>query len=260
MRTHAGWVARIGRFSTAVGADMAGVFGLFARALAALRRLEWPEAFGQAYNLANRSIFFVVVIMGFTGAILVVQACTQAQRIIGDLTVIGPGFLQLMVREFGPTIAAFMIAARYGAGVAAEIGAMQITEQVDALRMAGADPPGHLVLPRIVGGVIGMLPIVVLGTAVAYVTGFVAAHYGFGVGRDTYFKTHLVEYGDVLLGVSKSFAYGIAVPLVSSYAGLNAYGGAPGVGRATTWSVIGSCLTVLFLDLAIGAAGYVVFW
>ena len=254
------FVAKVGRAAIDGGGNARELGSLLLKVTQALGRLERPEMFRQAFALANSSIFFIVVIMGFTGAILVVQACMQGQRVIGDLGIIGPGFLQLMVREFGPTIVAFMIAARYGAGVAAELGAMTITEQVDALRMAGADPVGYLVAPRVTGGLMGMLPIVVLGTGVAFLTGYVAAHYGFGVGRDTYFRMNLVEYGDVVIAVAKSLAYGIAIPLVSCRAGLSAFGGAPGVGKATTRAVIGSCITVLLLDVVIGGIGYLVFW
>ncbi len=255
-----GWLAGVGRAALAVLGDALAILDLGRRAVLALPRLEPRLALEQAFALGNRSLFFVVVIMAFTGAILVVQACTQAERVIGDLSIIGPGFLQLMVREFGPTIVAFMIAARYGAGVAAELGAMQITEQVDALRLAGADPPGHLVLPRVVGGLVGMLPVVVLGTAVAFLSGYLAARAGFAVGRDTYFRTYLVVGGDVAIGVTKAVCFGAAVPLVSAFMGLSARGGAPGVGRATTRAVIASCLTVLALDVLIGALGYWVFW
>jgi phospholipid/cholesterol/gamma-HCH transport system permease protein len=251
-------IAALGRYAIEVVRDVHGIMRLLRQTGRVLDRLERGETFRQAHALANQSIFFVVVIMGFCGAILVVQACTQAQRIIGDLTVIGPGFLQLVVREFGPTIVAFMIAARYGAGAAAELGAMQITEQIDALRMAGADPESYLVAPRIAGGVIGMLPMVILGTAVAFVGGYAGAHYGFGIGWESYFRLSMVVHGDVLIAISKSLAFGVAVPLVSCYAGLAARGGAPGVGRATTWAVIWSCLAVLLLDLLIGGVGYLV--
>ncbi|MBI3178381.1 MAG: ABC transporter permease, partial [Deltaproteobacteria bacterium] len=245
-------LAWLGRGGHALGAEVAGILALLRRSTTALRRMEGREALRQAYELGNRSLFFVLVIMSFTGAIMVVQACVQAQRIIGDLTVIGPGFLQLCVREFGPTIVALMIAARYGAGIAAELGAMQITEQVDALRLCGADAPSFLVAPRVVGGLIGMLPVAILGSATAFISGGVAARYAFGVGWENYLRLTLVEYGDVVVGVAKAVSYGIAVPLVSSYAGLNARGGAPGVGRATTYAVIGSSVGVLFLDLVVG--------
>lgn len=210
----------------------------------------------QAYELGNRSALFVTVIMAFVGAIMMIQAATQAQRIIGDLSTIGPGFLQLLVREFGPTIVALMVAARYGAGVAAELGTMSITEQLDALRLSGADPVPYLVVPRVGGGLVAMLPVVVLGVGVAFCAGAVVGRSMFGIGWDTYFNLRLVTGVDVTVGVAKSLAFGAAVPLIACHAGLCARGGAPGVGRATTAAVIGASIGVLFLDLVIGGLGY----
>ncbi|MDP7040116.1 MAG: ABC transporter permease [Myxococcota bacterium] len=221
------------------------------------RTVEWHAAIQQTHEVTNRSALLVFVVMAFTGAILIVQGGTQAQRIVGDLSPIGPAFLQLLIREFGPVITAFMIAARYGAGIAAELGSMKVTEQVDALRLAGAPPMSYLVLPRIYGGLLGMLPIIVFGSVVAYYAGAVTAFYGFGVGWDTYFSTSFVKLADVSVGVAKSLAFGIAVPLMSCDAGLNARGGAAGVGQATTRAVISSSVLVLFLDLVVGTLGYV---
>jgi phospholipid/cholesterol/gamma-HCH transport system permease protein len=246
----------IGRFTLGVARDVRGIVALLEGSMASLRELEGRGVALQAYQLANRSAFFVFVVMSFTGAIMVIQGCTQAKRILGDMSAIGPAFLQLATREFGPTIAALMVAARYGAGVGAQLGAMTITEQVDALRMTGATPEGYLVAPRIVGGLIGTLPIAILGTATAYIVGGLAARYGFGVGWDTYFKLNLVQVSDALIGSAKALAYGVAIPLVACFAGLRARGGAPGVGRATTYSVIVGSTAVLFLDLCIGTVGY----
>jgi len=151
-----------------------------------------------------------------------------------------------------------MVSARYGAGIAAELGAMRVSEQVDALALTGADPGRYLVAPRVVGGVIGALPVAVLGTAVAFVAGAVVARQGFRVGWDTYFGTQLVGLSDVVVGVAKALAYGVAVPLVASERGLSARGGAPGVGRVTTAAVIGASTAVLVLDLVISTLGYVI--
>jgi phospholipid/cholesterol/gamma-HCH transport system permease protein len=249
-------IVRLGAWSIDRGRDLTAIIGLLLSAATSLRGVERREVFRQAFELANRSIFFVVLVMSFVGAILVVQACTQAQKVIFDLTMVGPTFLQLLCREFGPTIVALMIAARYGAGVAAELGAMQVTEQVDAIKMAGADPVPYLVLPRVLGGLIGMVAIVTLGTGVAFVAGGYAARWGFGVGWDTYFRLGTIGRGDPLVGVIKALSYGVAVPLVSAWAGLSATGGAAGVGRATTRAVIGSSIAILLLDLVIGAVGY----
>ena len=109
-----------------------------------------------------------------------------------------------------------------------------------------------------VGGLIGCVPAVVLGSGIAYVAGGVAVHETFGVGWDTYFSLQTVVLADVLTGLAKTVTYGVAVPLVACYAGLEARGGAPGVGRATTFAVIGGSIAVLFLDLVVGAAGYLI--
>lgn len=243
----------ITRLFTSIGEGM-----LLALAVARARPVERRAVFRQAHELANRSIFFITVTMAFTGVILVVQAASQARSIIGDLSLIGSAFLQLLVTEFGPTITALMIAARYGAGVAAELGAMTITDQVDALRMTGAEPVAYLVAPRVWGGVIGMLPITVLGSVVAYLAGGLAMHYGYAVPWDAYFDTRLTGVADAVVGAVKTLAFGAAVPLVAARAGLQASGGAPGVGLATTRAVIGASVTLLALDLIIGLCGYAV--
>jgi phospholipid/cholesterol/gamma-HCH transport system permease protein len=227
------------------------------RVLRAGRHIAWPEAWRQAYQMANQSLPFVSVTLGFLGAVLVTQAAGQAQRIVGDLSAIGPTFLQLLVSEFGPVLVGFMVAARYGAGVAAEVAAMQITEQVDALHMAGVDLTTYLVAPRVWGGLMGSLPITAFGTAVAFGSGAFVGSTAFGMGLDAYFDTRLTLPADVAVGVLKAMAFGITVPLVATCAGLRAQGGAPGVGRATTEAVIGASVALLALDLLIGLGGYV---
>ena len=252
-------LALVGSLTLDVLSDTRQILGLLGQTVQSLPAVEWRRVVEQVHCIGNRSIFFVGTIMSFTGAIMVVQASTQLERIIGDLTVVGPSFLQLIVREFGPVIAALMIAARYGAAVAAEIGAMKITEQLDALRMAGANPISFLVAPRVLGGVFGTVPVVVFASAIAYCVGGVSANTVFGIGWDTYFRTFLVDTGDVIVGFVKAVSFGVAVPLVACYAGLNARGGAPGVGRATTYAVIGSSVAVLCLDFIVGVLGYLIF-
>jgi phospholipid/cholesterol/gamma-HCH transport system permease protein len=254
-----GPIAGLGRLAIAVGRDTVAIIRLLTVSLESPRQIDRHEVFLQAHQMANRSVAFVGVIMAFTGFIMVHHAAAQSLRVVGDLSIVGPAYINLLCREFGPIIVAMMIAARYGAGVAAEVGAMQITEQIDALRMAGADVETHIVGPRVLGGLIGMLPIVVLGGAVAWFTGALAARHDFAIGPDMYFSYHLVEWHDVLTGVVKALAFGVAIPLVSAYAGLSAKGGAPGVGRATTWAVIGSSVAVVLLDFGIGTLGYVLF-
>ncbi len=254
-----GAVGRLGARTMELWADCRAIGRLLVQTLRLARRIEARHVVEQVYLVGNRSLFFVGTIMAFTGAIMVVQACTQLGRIVGDLTVVGPSFLQLIIREFGPTVAALMIAARYGAAVAAELGAMKTTEQIDALRMAGAHPVPYLVGPRVLGGLIAGVPIAAFASMTAFVSGGICANYIFGVGWDTYFRVFLVDPGDVVVGGVKAACFGVAVPLVACFAGMRARGGAPGVGRATTYAVIGASVAVLWLDLVVGVLGYLIF-
>ncbi len=248
-----GPVARLGRGTLGLGREIVALAVLARDTAASAGRMERALAVRQLYELGNRSALFVVIVLGFTGAILVIQASLQAQRIIGDLGLIGPTFLQLLVREFGASITGLMVAARYGAGIAAEIGAMVVTEQVDALRMAGEEPPAYLVAPRVVAGIVGTLALAVVGSAAAYLAGGFAGYHGFGISPESYYRLTLVRGVDVVIGVVKALLFGAAVPLVASHEGLAAHGGAAGVGRATTRAVIGGSLAVLVLDLAVGS-------
>src|SRR5262249_58841068 len=111
-------------------------------------RFDRDEAVRQAFAAGNRSLVFILVTMSFIGMIMVLETCFQAQRLVGDYSLVGPGYLQLLVREFAPTIGAMMLATRVGAGIAAEVGSMSVTEQIDALKSFGADPIAELVAPR----------------------------------------------------------------------------------------------------------------
>lgn len=250
--------ATVGRIALAWWRESMAIAVLFTRAVRDGRQIDVKDALGHAYSVGNRSLFFVTMIMACTGAIMTLQVAAQSQRILGDLSLVGPAFLQLLIGEFGPTIVAMMIAARSGAGMAAELGSMRITEQVDAIRMAGVEPWGYLVAPRIVGCVIGMLPIAVLGTCVAYGMGGLALRHRYGLGWETYLDTSLVHLSDVVIGCIKAVAYGVVIPTVACHMGLTAQGGAPGVGRATTRAVIGASAGVLLCDLVIGTMGYLV--
>ena len=102
----------------------------------------------QMYAMGVQSLLFITVTIGFLGMILVYQVATQVEKILPDFSMIGAAFIQIMIKEFAPTIAGMMIATRVGSGIAAEIGSMVVTEQVDALRMCNADPVNYLIVPR----------------------------------------------------------------------------------------------------------------
>ena len=133
------------------------------------------------YQIGNRSLLFVCVTLGFIGMVLVFQTCLQVNRVTGDLSQVGAEFLKLLVRDFGPSLTALMLATRVGAGIAAEIGSMVVTEQIDALRMSGVDPIDYLIVPRFLASLVMTGVLTMLGVAVALGTGALTAYFSFDV-------------------------------------------------------------------------------
>ena len=212
----------------------------------------------EAYEVCWSSAFFVSVTMGFVGAILVMQAASQAQNVLGDTSPIGAAFLQLLVSEFGPLVSAILVAGRYGAGVAASIAGMVVTEQVDALRLCGASPVLDLVAPRLWGGLLGIVPVVTLGTCASWGAGALVATQVYHIHLDVFASTQQTALADVILGLSKALLFGAAIPVVTAQAGLGAAGGAEAVGEATTRAVIWALVTLLGLDLCMSLLAYAV--
>jgi phospholipid/cholesterol/gamma-HCH transport system permease protein len=214
------------------------------------------EALKQAYEIGNRSVVFVMVTMSFIGMIMVLQACFQAQRLIGDYSLVGPSYIQLLVREFAPTIGAMMIATRVGAGIAAELGSMAVTEQLDALRMGGRDVIEELVVPRAAACALMVPALLVLGGFAAELSGLLTARAAFAVPYDIFWSTRLVTSGDLIVGLTKAVSFGWVIPVISARAGIEARGGSAGVGQGTTRAVIDTSLAIIFLDFVINLVLY----
>ena len=213
----------------------------------------------QMYEMGNRSLFFVCVTMGALGMILVYQAGVQTQRVVPDYSVLGAMYLQLLVRDIAASLGSLMLATRVGAGIAAEIGSMVVTEQVDALRMCAADPIDFLIVPRFLASLLMTGVLVIFGGLVAYLTGAVTAYLAFGVSPQIFFNTSQVGWGDLITGLTKCVAYGAAIPIVSGYCGLSTFGGSEGVGWATTRAVVNSSLALIILNFFISAAAFFLF-
>jgi phospholipid/cholesterol/gamma-HCH transport system permease protein len=213
----------------------------------------------QLYEIGNRSAVFLCVAMGFIGMIFVYQAGIQMLRIIPEVSQLGATYLELLVRDLAASICALLLATRVGAGIAAEIGSMVVTEQVDALRMCAADPVPYLVRPRFLASLVMTLVLTILAGSVAFGTGMWTASIFFGINPRTFADASLVDRGDVVVGVAKCIAYGAAVPLLSAHAGLSTRGGSAGVGAAATRAVVSSSLAVIVLNFAISTVGYFAF-
>ena len=213
----------------------------------------------QMHQIGNRSVFFITVTMGFIGMILVFQSALQALRIVPDLSLLGATYGEILIRDLGASIGAMMLATRVGAGIAAEIGSMVVTEQVDALRMCSADPVEYLVVPRFIASVVMTFCLLIWGCVCAYFAGMMTAHVIFDVNYVTFANLMLVDAGDVIVGLTKCLAYGAAIPIVSAQRGLATFGGSEGVGSATTSAVVSSSLAVIVLQFFISAVGYLIF-
>jgi len=212
----------------------------------------------QLYWIGNRSLVFIVVTLGFIGMVMTYEACLQLSRVTGDFSQVGSQYLRLIVSDFAPTLTALMLATRVGAGIAAEIGSMKVTEQIDALRMSGVLPIDYLIVPRFVASLAMPLALSVIGGLVMWTAGGLAARTSFGVNPSVFFDPQLIRGRHVVMLVIKAGAFGAAIPVIAGFCGLRARGSSEGVGWATTAAVIGGSFAVLVLDFAISAAALLI--
>lgn len=253
-------IERIGGKALDLGGVAGELVAVFARTLAGVFAGGRPrgEVAHQMYVIGNRSLLFVAVTLGFIGIVMVYQSCMQLDRITGDLSQIGPQFARLMVQDFGPTLTAMMLATRVGAGIAAEIGSMKVTEQIDALRMSGVAPIDYLIVPRFLACLVMTVVLSIFGTLVGFAAGGFTAWSSFEVNTHIFFDASNVRFVHLGLGLAKAVAYGMTIPVIAGFCGLRARGSSEGVGWATTAAVIGSSLAVIVLDFVISAVAVVV--
>lgn len=254
-------LAGIGAPAVEIVRDVRDILSVFVRTVRAVLRgkAERRLVIEQMHAIGNRSVFFIAVTMGFIGMILVFQSALQALRIVPDLTLLGATYSEILIRDLAASIGAMMLATRVGAGIAAEIGSMVVTEQVDALRMCSADPIEYLVAPRFVASLVMTLCLLVFAAFVAFFAGMITANVIFDVNYRTFANFMLVDAGDLIVGLTKCVAYGAAIPIVSAHRGLTTFGGSEGVGWATTSAVVSSSLAVIVLQFIISAIGYLIF-
>jgi phospholipid/cholesterol/gamma-HCH transport system permease protein len=210
----------------------------------------------QMLAIGNRSLFFMCVTMGFIGAIIAFQSGLQSMKLLPDFSMLGATFLKLLVRDLAVSVGALPLATRVGAGIAAELGSMVVTDQVDAMRMSAADPVDYLVVPRFVACVVMGPMLLIIGGFVAFGAGTLVANLAFDVSPYTFVNLAFVHSGDLVLALFKAVTYGAAIALVSAQRGLATFGGSEGVGWATTEAVVGSCFAIIVLNLILSTLGY----
>jgi phospholipid/cholesterol/gamma-HCH transport system permease protein len=192
----------------------------------------------------------VVLLTGiFTGAVLALQSGMTLDQ-FGARPAVGRLVSATMVKALGPVLTALMLTGRVGSGIAAELGSMVVTDQINALRALGTDPIRKLVVPRVIAGVV-MAPILtVIADFVGILGGAIIAIYQLQVASTVYWRSIIdgLYIQDAWMGLVKPFAFGFVIVSIACHVGLRAHGGTQGVGRATTNAVVAASVAVLAVD------------
>jgi phospholipid/cholesterol/gamma-HCH transport system permease protein len=216
------------------------------------------------YTIGVSSVPVVAITGTFIGMVLAVQAHSQFAA-IGMATRLGSVINISLVKELGPVLAATMLAGRVGSSMAAELGTMRVTEQIDALAALGTNPIHYLVVPRFLACIL-MIPLLTLmADFMGVIGGAVVSTQMLRVNEYYYWyhSRHFVGHMDLMAGVFKSYFFGAAIALISCHRGFHSKGGAEGVGRAATEAFVYSFIAILFLDFCIGIvwnAAYRTIW
>ena len=206
-------------------------------------------------NIGYFSLPVVGLTAIFTGMVLALQSYTGFSRFAAEGAVATVVVLSV-TRELGPVISGLMVAGRVGAAMAAEIGTMRVTDQIDALTTLSADPLRYLVLPRLLAGVITMPMLVLVADIIGVFGGYLVGVYRLNFNPQAYLigtREHL-ETSDVVHGLVKAAVFGFIITLMGCYHGYHSRGGAEGVGRATTHAVVSASILILIVDYLITAA------
>ena len=208
-----------------------------------------PEHFRQMVRVGVDSIPVVFLTTLFTGMVLALQTFNGFRRFHAE-SLVGSVVALSLTRELAPVLTALMVTGRVGSAMAAELGTMRVTEQIDALTALGTEPVQYLVVPRVAASVLMMPLLVILGDFVGMYGGYLVAVQLLGANPITYIENsfQFLEISDVTSGIVKAAVFGLIFSLLACVRGYYTEGGAEGVGRATTRAVVSGSLSVLFAD------------
>jgi len=190
----------------------------------------------------------------FTGAVLVLQSYTGfARQNFGAESALANIVVLSITRELGPVLAGLMVAGRVGASMAAEIGTMRVTEQLDALVTLSTNPFKYLIAPRLIAGMVTLPLLVLVADVIGVYGGYLVSIHKLGFSPTTYLQHTIdfLQFKDVISGLVKASVFGFIITLMGCYHGFNSKGGAQGVGRATTNAVVSSSILILCFNYII---------
>jgi phospholipid/cholesterol/gamma-HCH transport system permease protein len=228
-----------------------GLADLAVQTLQQIRRgpIERPLLIQQFEQIGFRSLSIVIITSAFIGMVLALQTAYALEDFGGKLFV-GVIVSLSLVRELAPVLMALMVGGRVGAGMTAELGTMKVTEQIDALRALATNPVRKLVVPRVIATTIMFPLLTIIGIALGILGGMLIAVANLNLNANYYLRSVIetVKYNDLASGIGKTFFFGFSIALVACFNGLRTSGGADGVGRATTQTVVTGAITVLIMD------------
>jgi phospholipid/cholesterol/gamma-HCH transport system permease protein len=244
-----GWIQGLGRLTLLARDAIASLFRV---------RIAWRDLYFQIYSIGVKSQSVVLITGAFTGMVLGAQTYLQFHKIKMDTATLALVSAS-MCSQLGPVLTGLMVAGRVGASIAAELGTMRVTEQIDALRTLATHPVDYLVVPRLIAGHFTLPLLTAEAIGIGIGSSYLLCVYLFDIDP-AYLWWNMLKYTDttdVAIGLIKAFIYGGIVALVGCYKGLNCGEGAEGVGKATTEAVVYSSIAILisnfFLTLSLNA-------
>ena len=252
-----GWVAAIGRVTINIADALGGVATLWRKTFALIFKAKWETHLSSEQMLEIGVASFPVVGLTslFTGMVLAFQSGFSFMKVFNEPIYVGSVVGLSLVKELGPVLTSVVISGRVGAAITAELGTMNVTEQLDALYTLGTSPIRYLAVPRFLAMMI-MLPILsALADIIGVFGGYVVAVLQLRIPGGTYWEEVItwVDFNDVMHGLIKSFFFGMIIVTTSCYMGFTCSGGAEGVGRSTTRAVVVSMVLILVGDYFLSA-------
>ncbi|HEV7241663.1 MAG TPA: ABC transporter permease [Thermoanaerobaculia bacterium] len=246
-----GFIERVRTRAEATFLYVGGLTDLALQTIQQIRQgaLERPLLIQQFEQIGVRSLSIVIITSAFIGMVLALQTAYALEDFGGKLFV-GMIVSLSLVRELAPVLMSLMVGGRVGAGMTAELGTMKVTEQIDALRALATNPVRKLVVPRVVATTLMFPLLTVIAICLGIIGGLIIAVANLNLSANYYLRSVIetVKYNDLASGIGKTFFFGFAIALVACFNGLRTSGGADGVGRATTTTVVTGAITVLIMD------------
>lgn len=245
----------LGRFAIERVLGLGRIFNFFIYGILSLFRppFKHRRLLEQVYFIGPKSLFIVSLTGLFTGMVLGIQGYYALSR-VGSESVLGAGVALSLIRELGPVLTALMVTGRAGSSIAAELGIMRITEQIDALETMDIDPIHFLVAPRIAGAILTFPLLTAIVDVVGILGGYLTGVLLLGINSGTYIShmEHFISMQDIIDGFTKTVVFSVIVSVICCYKGFMAHTksgfGARGVSYATTSAVVSSSITILIAD------------